>query len=91
MVNTHMLVAVAFERMGLGKAPRAIAAKPLLAFILETLGHLPEEEETFLYDMLEITAKTVVEGRVTEVIIHILDEDDLAERRAAESEKEVDA
>ena len=38
MVNTHMLVSAAFERMGIGAAPRGIAAKPLLSFILENLG-----------------------------------------------------
>jgi CBS domain containing-hemolysin-like protein len=85
LVNTHMLVATAFERMGIGKAPRTIAAKPLLSFMLETLGHLPEDDESFVYDNLEFTAETVVDGRVTEVIIHILDEDDIA---ALESEQE---
>ncbi|MBR6726642.1 MAG: HlyC/CorC family transporter [Clostridia bacterium] len=89
LVNTHVLVGNAYERMGLGAAPRTIAAKPLLSFMLETLGHLPEEEESFLYENLEISAKTVEDGRVTEVVIHILDEDDLAERLAAK--QEVDA
>ena len=72
MVNTHMLVGNAYERMGIGHAPRLIAAKPLLSFMLETLGRLPEEDESFVYDKIEFTAKTVVDGRVTEVIIHIL-------------------
>ncbi len=83
LVNTHMLVAEVYERMGLGSAPRLIATKPMLSFILESLGHLLGEEETFLYGNLEITAKTVVDGRVTEVIVHILDEEDLASRQAA--------
>ncbi len=91
MVNTHMLVATAYERMGLGPAPRKIAAKPMLSFILETLGHLPMEEESFLYDNIRYTAKTVVDGRLTEVIVHILDEDDLAALRAEESGEEVTA
>ena len=89
MVNTHVLVGNAYERMGLDPAPRKIAAKPLLSFILETLGHLPEEEEVFLYENMEFTAKTLVDGRVTEVIIHILDEDDLAEMEEAKSGEEV--
>ena len=84
MINTHMLVSSAYERMGLEKAPRSIAFKPLLSFILETLGHLPEEDESFVYGNLEITAKTVVEGRVTEVIVHIMDAQDLAARQAHE-------
>ncbi|MBO5939137.1 MAG: HlyC/CorC family transporter [Clostridia bacterium] len=91
MVNTHMLVGTAYERMGLGPAPRKIATKPLLSFILETLGHLPEEEESFLYENIRYTAKTVINGRLTEVTVHILDEDDLAALRAAESDEEVTA
>ena len=91
MVNTHILVANAYERMGLPKAPRSIAAKPLLSFILETLGHLPKEDESFVYENMEFTAKTVVDGRITEVIIHILDEDDLAELKAEGSGEEVTA
>ena len=89
MVNTHVLVGNAYERMGLKPAPRKIAAKPLLSFILETIGHLPEEEEAFMFENMEFTAKTLVDGRVTEVIIHILDEDDLAEMEAAKSGEEV--
>ena len=88
LVNTHMLVAEVYERMGLGSAPRLIATKPMLSFILESLGHLLGEEETFLYGNLEITAKTVVDGRVTEVIVHILDEEDLASRQAADQSGE---
>jgi len=79
-VNTHMLVREAYERMGLGVAPKRIAGKPILSLVLETLGHLPEEGESFVYENLEITAKTVSEGRVSEVIIHILDEEELSER-----------
>ena len=91
MVNTHMLVSTAYERMGIGQAPRNIATKPLLSFLLEMLGHLPEEDESFLYDNMEFTAKTLVDGRVTEVLIHILDEDDLAELEAEKTEEEVQA
>lgn len=89
MVNTHLLISDAYERMGLGTAPRRIAAKPLLSFILETLGHLPEEDESFLYENLEFTAKTVVDGRITETIIHILDDEALAARLAEKSDEEV--
>ena len=89
MVNTHMLVAAAYERMGMGPAPRNIASKPLLSFILETLGRLPGEEEVFVYENLEFEAKTVENGRLTEVIIHIMDEEDLAALRAEKSAEEV--
>jgi CBS domain containing-hemolysin-like protein len=59
--------------------------------MLETLGRLPEEDESFVYDKIEFTAKTVVDGRVTEVIFHILDEEDIAELNAARSGEEVKA
>jgi len=81
-VNTHMLVREVYERMGISPAPKRAAGKPLLSLMLETLGHLPAEDETFMYENLEITPKTVVDGRVSEVIIHILDEDDMLERLA---------
>ena len=75
--------------MGLGKAPRRIAAKPILSFILETLGHLPAEEESFLYENLQYTAKTVVDGRLSEVVVHILDEEDLAALAVSDPSEEV--
>ena len=90
LVNTHMLLGNTYERMGIGAAPRSIASKPILSFMLETLGRLPEEGDSFLYGELEFTAATVEDGRVTEVQIHILDEDDLAERAKA-AEEEVEA
>ena len=89
LVNTHVLVGNAYERMGLENPPRHIASKPILSVILENLGHLPEEDESFVYGNLEVTAKTVVDGRVTEVIVHILDEEDLAALNASEDGKAV--
>ena len=89
MINTHMLMSTAYERMSLGVAPRRIATKPMLSFILETLGHLPEEDETFLYENVSYTAKTIENGRLTEVLVHVLDEDDLAALNAAKAEEEV--
>ena len=91
LVNTHLLVSDAYERMGLGQAPKNIASKPLLSFILETLGHLPKEDESFIYNNMEFTAETVVDGRITEVIIHILDDDDIAALEAQSSGEEVKA
>ena len=57
--------------------------------MLETLGHLPMEDESFIYKNIEFTAKTIVDGRVTEVLIHILDEDDIAALKAEGENKEV--
>lgn len=83
LVNTHMLMGSLYERMGLDKAPRGIATKPLISFLLEKSGRLLEEGESFLYEDLEFTVETVEEGRPAEVDVHILDEQDLAMRRSA--------
>lgn len=91
LVNTHILTASLYERAGLYKAPRAIASKPVISLILETLGRMPQPEETFLYDRLEFTVDTVEDGRPTYVTVHFLDDEELAERLAPAEEKEVDA
>ena len=90
LVNTHMLVGTVYERAGMGKAPRGLVSKPVITLVLEALGRMPEQEESFLYDHLEITVDTIEDGRPTFVVVHFLDDEALAERLAAE-EKEVDA
>ena len=75
IVNTRMLIEDVYERMGIGKAPRQIAQKPLLSVMLEKIGRLPEEDEDFFYEGMKITPKTVVSGKPTEVCIQILDDD----------------
>ncbi len=89
MVNTRMLISTAYERMGVEKIPKAIAAKPIISFMVETLEHMPAEDESFVYEGVEFTVKTVADGRATEVIIHILDEEDVARIEQAEREEEV--
>ena len=56
---------------------------PALLLGAEPVG---EEGEAFLYENLEITAKTSDGDRITEAVVHILDEDGLA-RLAAEGEE----
>ena len=89
MVNTHMLLGTAYERMGLTPPAPSLAGKPIVSFVLETLGHLPAEDEKFLHGNLEFSAKSVDEKGVTEVVIHILDPEELAERTAPAAEEEV--
>ena len=89
MVNTRMLMGNVYERMGVGSAPKKIASKPLLALILETLGRLPIEDESFIYENIEITTKTVENGTVTEVILHVLDEEDLLALQTSQNGQEV--
>ena len=86
VVNTRMLVSDVFERMGLGIAPKNIAQKPLLSVMLEKLGRLPNDGEEFYYREMKIVPKSVTNGKPTEVVIQILDEEELA-RRVAEKEE----
>ena len=72
----------AYERMGIGEAPKRIAGKPLLSIMLEKLGRLPAEDEEFLYEDMKITAQSVVNGKPTEVLVQLLDEEALAEYKA---------
>ena len=91
LVNTHMLMSDLYARIGLSDAPRHIAGKPLLSLMLETLGRLPEEEESFLIDDLEFTVETVENQRPVRTLVHVLDEEDLAALAAKSREEEVQA
>jgi len=91
LVNTHLLMGTLYERAGLYKAPRGLVSKPVITLILETLGRMPEQDESFLYDHLEITVDTIEDGRPTYVVVHFLDDEALAARLAPAEEKEVEA
>ena len=69
--------------MGLPRPPAKLEKKSLLTFLRERTNHLPGEGETFLYENMEFTVEAVENGRPVKVDIHILDEEDMAERRAA--------
>ncbi len=79
-----------FERMGVPCSDPRIANYTLGVFVTEKLGHLPVKDESFIYgENIEITVEKVSRTRILTVIMHILDEDDLAEL-AAESQKPAD-
>ena len=44
-----------------------------------------------IYENIRFTAKTVIDGRLTELLVHVLDEEELAARAAALTQKEVEA
>ena len=90
LVNTHMLLGMLYERIGLSRAPARQAGKPLLSLMLETLGRLPEVEESFVIGDLEFTVDAVENGRPTRTFVHVLDEEELAQRAAAAAQKEVE-
>ena len=85
-VNTHMTLGELAGRLGLEPPPAA--DKPLIALLLEHFGKIPEEDDTFLYDRLEITVGPVEGGRIGTVDVHLLSEDELEARRAEENGEE---
>ena len=91
LVNTHMLMSDLYTRIGLSDAPKHLASKPLLSLMLETLGRLPEEEESFLIDDLEFTVEAVENQRPVRTFVHVLDEEDLAALSQQSEAKEVQA
>jgi CBS domain containing-hemolysin-like protein len=72
----------------LGIDAPASADKPLLSLLFEHFGKIPEEDDTFLYDRLEITVGPVEGGRIGTVDVHLLSEDELDARRAEENGEE---
>ena len=86
VINTRMLVRDVYERIGIGEAPKNMANKPLLSVMLEKLGRLPSEDESFFYEGMKITPKSITDGKPLEVVLQILDEE--TDDAASENEKE---
>jgi len=91
LVNTHILLGSLYERIGLCEAPERLASKPLLSLMLETIGRLPEVDESFTVGDLEFTIETVENQRPTRTYVRVLDEEELAQRAAAAEERQVEA
>ena len=88
LINTRMLISDVYERMGVGDVPKHMAHKPLLSVMLEKIGRLPAEDEEFIYEGMRIIPKTVTNGKPTEVLLQILNEEELAEIAAAATGEE---
>ena len=86
-VSAQLTTGEAFERMGLPQPEPRIATHSVGVWVTEYFGRLPEEEESFLFDNIEVTVEKVNKTRVLTVIIHILDDDELAELLADKAEE----
>lgn len=75
-LSPRMKVAEAFERIGYTpKETKPFLQKPIISWVVETLRHIPKEEESFTYDNLEVTIDEVKDNTVVSVVIRLLDED----------------
>lgn len=73
-VDAKMKVSQAFERMGIDGCDKRIAQKPIISWMIETLGHFPEEEESFVYnDILEVRVEEKAENTIKSVLFKRLD------------------
>lgn len=75
-VTSRMTVCEAFSRIGLPTPAQPVSQRPLISFILDTLGRMPEEEESFEFQGVEIIAEEIKDGRLSQVVLHILDEEE---------------
>ena len=66
-------------RMGLERPKGRMSGLALSVWVSEEFGRLPEEEESFIYENVELTVEKVSKTRVVTVILRIMDEEDLAE------------
>ena len=73
-ITSRMTMGEAFGRIGLPAPAPAVAQRPLISFVFDALGRMPEEEESFDFEDVEIIADEVKDGRLTQVVIHIPDE-----------------
>ncbi len=73
-VSTRMTVAEAFSRINCAPPIGHIATRPILSWLVEKFGRLPEEEESFSYKNVDITVDTVEDGKVIFVEMKIIDD-----------------
>ncbi len=75
-VDAKMNLSMALERMGIKDFPKKGTQKPIISWVIETLGHFPEEDEEFLYnETLEVKIDEKTETTVSYVIFRFIDEE----------------
>ena len=78
-IITRMTVAEAFSRIKISPPAPQIARRPILSWVVNEFGRMPEEEDSFCYENIEVTVDTVENGKVTFVEIKIIDEPQLTD------------
>lgn len=69
-INPQLSLMEAFRRMEYKPARGQISpTKSVQSWVLENLGHLPEEDEEFSFELLDVTISALEDGRITEVIM----------------------
>lgn len=76
--NAHLTLGEIASRLGL-ENDFLPSSKPLISYVIEKFGRMPEEEESFTVRNLEFTVDGIEDGRVSTVEIHILSDEDMNE------------
>ena len=84
-VSVKLTLGEICSRLGTDCPEGLAPEKPLLSLLLEHFGKIPEEEEEFRRDRLEFTVQHVENGRVVSADIHLLSEEEAAEKEAEEA------
>ena len=76
-VTSRMTVGEAYSRIGLPTPEQEVALRPLISFVIDYFGKMPEEEESFSYGGAELTVDEIKDHRLTQIVIHILDDEEV--------------
>ena len=87
-VSVKLTLGEICSRLGTDTPEGLAPEKPLLSLLLEHFGKIPEEEEEFRRDRLEFTVEHVENGRVVSADIHLLSEEEAAEKSAEPREED---
>ncbi len=79
MVSTHLTIADAFNRMSLPCPEGAVTSMPIISWVIETFGKLPEEGDSFHAFGFEVTVEEIVDGKIENVIIQPEEQDNSEE------------
>lgn len=76
-VTSRMTVGEAFSRIGLPAPEFAVAQKPLISFVFDHFGRMPEEEESFTFGQTELIIEEIKDHRLSQIVIHILEQEEV--------------
>lgn len=82
LVSTELTLGEAFRRMKLRLPDRGLTQAKIYDWALKGFGHFPEEDETFRYHSLEVSAENLEDnvidkesGRLDKVVFHLVTND----------------
>ena len=75
-VSAHLICGEVCERMGIPCPPALNPARPILSILLEKFDKMPEEDDCVTVGNLEFTVGEVDDGKIRDVIIRIIPEDE---------------